>query len=124
LRLLLDTHVLIWAMQQPERLSPTARTALADRQNEIFVSAASVWEIAIKVASGRLAFPVAAIDIMLAEMGFGVVEIAPRHAVELLALPRLHGDPFDRMLIAQARAEGLTLVSDDAMIRQYDVALL
>ena len=124
MRLLLDTHVLIWAMQQPERLSPTARTALADRQNEIFVSAASVWEIAIKVASGRLAFPVADIDIMLAEMGFSVVEIAPRHAVELLALPRLRGDPFDRMLIAQARAVGLTLVSDDAMIRQYDVALL
>ena len=124
MRLLLDTHILIWAMQQPERLSPDARAALADRQNEILVSAASVWEIAIKVGAGRLSFPVSDIDAMLAEMGFGVVEVAPRHAVELLALPLLHRDPFDRMLIAQARAEGLTLVSDDAAIRSYDVALL
>jgi PIN domain nuclease of toxin-antitoxin system len=124
LRLLLDTHVLIWAMQQPDRLSSHARAAIADRRNEILVSAASVWEIAIKVASGRLSFPVADVDVMLAEMGFGVVTVAPRHAVELLALPRLHGDPFDRMLIAQARAEGLTLVTDDTMIRRYDVALL
>jgi PIN domain nuclease of toxin-antitoxin system len=124
LRLLLDTHVLIWAMQQPDRLSPNARVALADRQNEILVSAASMWEIAIKVASGRLSFPLADIDSMLAEMGFGVVVVAPKHAVELLALPRLHGDPFDRMLIAQARCEGLTLVTDDAVIRRYEVALL
>jgi PIN domain nuclease of toxin-antitoxin system len=124
LRLLLDTHVLIWAMQQPERLSQSARAALADRKNDILISAASVWELAIKVAAGRLTFPVADVDIMLAEMGFGVVEVAPRHAIELLALPRLHGDPFDRMLIAQARAEGLTLVTDDTMIRRYDVALL
>ena len=121
---MLDTHILIWAMQQPERLSPDARAALADRQNEILVSAASVWEIAIKVGAGRLSFPVSDIDDMLAEMGFGVVEVAPRHAVELLALPLLHRDPFDRMLIAQARAEGPTLVSDDAAIRSYDVALL
>lgn len=124
MRLLLDTHVLIWAMQQPERLSQSARAALADRKNDILISAASVWELAIKVAAGRLTFPVADVDIMLAEMGFGVVEVAPRHAIELLALPRLHGDPFDRMLIAQAHAEGLTLVSDDTMIRRYDVALL
>lgn len=124
MRLLLDTHVLIWAMQQPDRLRPDARTALADRGNEILVSAASVWEIAIKVAYGRLAFPVADIHVMLSEMGFGVLDVAPRHAVELLALPLLHRAPFDRMLVAQARAEGLTLVTDDEMIRRYDVALL
>ena len=88
------------------------------------VSTATAWEIAIKQALGRLKFPVDQFEDMMRELGFDMLSIHPAHAIAAGGLPTLHGDPFDRMLIAQARVEGLTLVSDDAAIARYDVPLL
>ena len=88
------------------------------------VSTVTAWEIAIKRTVGRLQFPIDTFEDMMREMGFDVLPILPAHAIAAGALPQLHGDPFDRMLIAQARTENLTLVSDDAAVAQYDVALL
>ena len=88
------------------------------------VSTVTAWEIAIKRVVGRLQFPIDTFEDMMREMGFDVLPILPAHAIAAGALPQLHGDPFDRMLIAQARTENLTLVSDDAAVAQYDVALL
>jgi len=124
LRLLLDTHIFLWWADAPERLRAPQREAVEDPASEVFLSVASIWEMAIKVGTGRLDFPIADIESHTVGHGLAILPVLPPHAVALLALPRLHGDPFDRMLIAQARAEGLTLVTDDTMIRQYDVALL
>jgi PIN domain nuclease of toxin-antitoxin system len=124
LRLLVDTHVFLWWAETPERLGAPQREAIESRASEVYFSVASVWEMAIKVGTGRLDFPIAEIEAHTAGRGLVILPILTSHAVELLALPRLHGDPFDRMLVAQARCEGLTLVTDDAMIRRYDVALL
>ncbi len=124
MRLLLDTHIFLWWADAPERLRAPQREAIEDPASEVFLSVASLWEMAIKVGTGRLDFPVADIEAHTVGRGLGLLPILAPHAVELLALPRLHGDPFDRMLIAQARAEGLILVTDDTMIRRYDVALL
>lgn len=88
------------------------------------VSTVNAWEIAIKHAIGRVRFPIDMFEDMMREMGFDVLPIIPAHAIAAGALPPLHGDPFDRMLIAQARAENLTLVSDDAAVARYDVPLL
>jgi PIN domain nuclease of toxin-antitoxin system len=124
LRLLLDTHVFLWWAETPERLSAAQREAIESRANDVYFSVASIWEMAIKVGTGRLEFPVSEIEAHTVGRGLTVLPILAPHAVELLSLPRLHGDPFDRMLIAQARAEGLTLVTEDAAIRRYEVALL
>lgn len=124
MRLPLETHIFLWWAEAPERLRASQREAIEDQASEVFLSAASIWEMAIKIGTGRLDFPVSDIEVHTVGRGLGILPVLAPHAVELLALPRLHGDPFDRMLIAQARAEGLTLVSDDTMIRQYDVALL
>ena len=123
MRLLLDTHILIWACATPERLSDAAREALTEPRNDAFVSAASAWEIAIKRALGRLEFPVAQFDRVLREMGFTALPMSIAHGVAAGDLPRHHDDPFDRMLVAQACTEGLILMSGDAQVRRYDVPL-
>jgi PIN domain nuclease of toxin-antitoxin system len=123
-RLLLDTHALIWALAEPARLSPEARDALGEPAHAVFVSAASAWEIAIKASLGRLDFPLAAWERALAEAGFAELPVRGPHAIAAGSLPRHHADPFDRMLIAQARHEGLTLVTRDAAFAAYGVALL
>jgi PIN domain nuclease of toxin-antitoxin system len=122
-RLLLDTHVLLWATATPERLTQTLRHALAAPGNTVFVSAVSVWEIAIKRALGRIVFPLEELDTILARAGFEDLPIAAVHAIAAGGLPRHHADPFDRMLIAQARVEDLTLVSEDGAFGAYDVRL-
>jgi len=99
------------------------RDALASPDNEVFVSTASIWEIAIKRASGRLTFPVDEFADLMRRMGFDILPILPAHAIAAAALPRHHGDPFDRMLIAQAIVETLELVSEDALIARYEVRL-
>jgi PIN domain nuclease of toxin-antitoxin system len=91
--------------------------------NTVFVSAASVWEIAIKRALGRLDFPLEELDAVLTRAGFAHLLIDAGHAIAAGGLPRHHADPFDRMLVAQSRAEDLTLVSEDAAIAAYDVRL-
>lgn len=124
MRLLLDTHILLWTLLTPGRLPSAARDALADDANDTVVSVASVWEIAIKHALGRLNVPVDRLDELIAELGCTLLPITLPHAIAAGALPRLHNDPFDRMLIAQARHEALTLVTADVTLRRYDVAIL
>ena len=117
--LLLDTHVVLWWLQDDDRLGPSARQLIAD-QPRVSVSAVTVWEIAIKAALGKLEPPTDWPDDMETE-GFDPLPIGFAHAVEAARLPRLHADPFDRMLVAQARTEGFILVTADPRISRYDV---
>jgi Uncharacterized protein conserved in bacteria len=123
LRLLLDANVLIWLQTAPARVAGAVTSAIEDPENAKFVSAATVWEIEIKRAAGRLDAPP---DLVEATVRAGFLELPVRfeHASALRSLPRLHADPFDRLLIAQARVEGLTIVTADEQIARYDVPLL
>ena len=98
--------------------------AISEPGNDVFVSTATVWELAIKVALGKLTFPLEGIDDLLTGMGIEPLAISVAHAVAAGGLPRHHTDPFDRMLIAQARLERLVLVTEDATLARYDVAIL
>ena len=100
------------------------RAAIADPAHDVLVSAASAWEIAIKAALGRLSFPLDRIEGVLAQMGIWPLPISLAHAVAAGSLPRHHDDPFDRMLVAQARLEGLVLVTEDTALARYDVPIL
>ena len=124
MRLLLDSHILLWWLADNPSLPAAARRAIANPRSEIFVSAASVWELAIKAALGRLVFPTATIAEALANEGFLPLGMEVAHAVAAAALPLHHHDPFDRMLIAQAQLEGLMLVTVDEIARRYDVTTL
>lgn len=121
--LLLDTHVLLWWLSDDPSLPADAREAIASPENEVVVSAASAWEITIKKAAGRLDAPDDLVE-ALATDGFETLPITVAHAIAAGALPPHHADPFDRMLIAQARSDGLTLISIDRRFAQYDVELL
>ncbi len=123
MRILLDTHVLIWAFGRERRLSAEASAALAAPDNGVYVSAASIWEISIKQAMGRLDFPLTHVDERMAALQFEALMITHAHAVAAGSLPPHHNDPFDRMLIAQAQLEGLTLMTQDAAIGRYDVRI-
>jgi PIN domain nuclease of toxin-antitoxin system len=100
------------------------REALTTPDNQVFVSAVTAWEIAIKHALGWLKFPLDRFDDIMLRMGFDTLPILPAHAIAAGGLPRHHDDPFDRMLIAQARIEALTLASQDRVIARYDVPIL
>ena len=119
-RLLLDTHVLIWAVENSPRLGADAREFITDPGNEVFVSAATIWEIAIKRALGKLSFPSDVGDTVRRD-GFTELPVTFHHAEQAGGLPRHHGDLFDRMLVAQAQAEGLTIVTEDPIIPRYGV---
>jgi PIN domain nuclease of toxin-antitoxin system len=121
MKLLLDTHVLLWAAGQPERLSPAARGLLEEPNNELVFSAASLWEIAIKRALGRADFRVEPRLLRrgLLDNGYTELPVTSQHAVHIDGLPPLHKDPFDRMLLAQALCEGITLVTNDAQVARY-----
>jgi PIN domain nuclease of toxin-antitoxin system len=117
-RLLLDTHAfLCWRGDDP-RLGELEREAIRDGQNDVFLSAASVWEIVIKQSLGRLRIPEPA-STAVARLGFEPLAVSFAHAEATALLPPLHRDPFDRLLIAQARTEGLALVTRDPLIRTY-----
>ncbi|MFM2042314.1 MAG: hypothetical protein RLY86_890 [Pseudomonadota bacterium] len=124
MRLLLDTHIFMWASGFPGVTLAPIKAALTDPGNMLYVSAATAWEIAIKVRQGRLAFPVADFFVMVETIGADLLDMTPIHALEAGSLPPLHADPFDRMLVAQARLEGMTLVTVDRTIPQYDVTVL
>ena len=124
MRLLLDTHVLLWALAGSPRLNAAARDAILDDANEVFVSAASLWEAAIKRSLGKLRFDPAKVLAELDHNGFRELPVMIRHAVAAGDLPLHHKDPFDRMLVAQATAEGLTVVTGDAALKPYGVAAL
>jgi PIN domain nuclease of toxin-antitoxin system len=121
-RLLLDTHVLLWWLADDPSLGEQAARAV-EREPEVYVSAASVWEIAIKKAIGKLDAPDDLVEAVDAS-GFRPLPIGLAHADRAGSLPRHHDDPFDRMLVAQAQLEGLTLVTVDARLPSYEVALL
>ena len=123
MNLLLDTHTLIWALEDNPSLSALARVAIVDGENMVFVSAVSVWEISIKKALGKLEAPDTLLD-EIERIRFTPLDITLEHADRAGKLPAIHLDPFDRMLIAQAQSEQLTLVTRDAEIQKYQVQCL
>lgn len=123
MRLLLDTHVLLWWLDYNPKLSPVACRAINDPATTVAVSAASAWEIAIKAALGKLEAP-SDLEARLVTDRLDPLPITVAHALEAGALPRHHDDPFDRMLVAQARLDGYTLVTADPVLGRYQVAIL
>ena len=128
MRLLLDTHTVLWWRMADRRLSDRARAEIGANHNTAWVSVASVWEAAIKFAAGRLRLPKPPAELLsnaaLGQRGIESLSIRDVHALAAGALPRHHADPFDRMLIAQAQVEDLTIVTSDAAFDQYDVRVL
>jgi PIN domain nuclease of toxin-antitoxin system len=121
MKLLLDTHLLVWSAWTPKKISSVARALINNRDNELYFSAANMWEIAIKQRLGRGDFQV---DIRLfrrglLDNGYNELPISSDHAIATRMLPDIHKDPFDRILVAQAIVEGLTLLSADATVARY-----
>lgn len=123
MRLLLDSHVVIWAMSSPERLRKSTRQALVSPENDVFVSAATFWELRLKEGKGKLVLPENFAE-ALADQDFNELPVTWRHTSELHLLPPVHADPFDRLLLAQARSEGLTFVTADRFCLQYPQSLM
>jgi PIN domain nuclease of toxin-antitoxin system len=127
MNLLLDTHTLLWFLTNDSSLSARARRAIEDAGNVTHVSAASLWEVAIKCALGKLKLPAPYAEVFPRQLetnGFTLLPIAPTHCAALLTLPFYHRDPFDRLLLAQTRVEGLTLATDDGQFAPYGIPLL
>ena len=123
MNLLLDTHALLWWLDDSERLSEQARTAIADGGNPVFVSAAVIWEIRIKQALGKLKVP-RNFRTALERQHFDSIDITADHAHAISELPMHHRDPFDRMLVAQCKVDKLTLVTRDAGLKKYKIPLI
>lgn len=122
-RLLLDTHALIWWLSGDKQLGTVAQTKIADPNNQVFVSAASIWEMSIKQQMGKLVAP-DDLDTVVDQAGFLKLPISLFHAQQAGRLPEHHKDPFDRMLIAQAQAEGLIIVTKDTHFPAYGLGLI
>lgn len=120
---LLDTHVLLWWFAADKQLGHLAKQMIADANNQIFCSVASHWEMVIKQSLGKLRFPKKMFE-TLEDGGIFIVPIEARHVLELQDLPPIHKDPFDRMLIAQAQADNLTVITADANIQKYQINTL
>ena len=124
MNLLIDTHVLIWYYQTDARMSATGRVLIEDPANAVFVSAASHWEIAVKISTGKLTLAETFPDFIqhaIIDNGFAICSIEPRHTAELIALPYHHRDPFDRMIIAQAIADTMPIISIDSVFDSYPI---
>ncbi|MGE4546127.1 MAG: type II toxin-antitoxin system VapC family toxin [Pedobacter sp.] len=121
-RFLLDTHVLLWWLDDSPKLGPRCKELIGDQRNEVFVSAATTWEISIKKALGKLEAP-EDIDSIVEDEGFSKLPISLYHGQLAGSLPVLHRDPFDRMLIAQAQSDGLILMTSDENIRLYKLRI-
>jgi PIN domain nuclease of toxin-antitoxin system len=121
MKLLLDTHVLLWAAGQPNRLSKTAQKLIAQPANELLFSAASIWEVVIKRGLGRSDFQAdpRLLRRGLLDNGYNELPILSDHVVAIESLPPIHKDPFDRLLVAQATVEGITLLTTDSVVTQY-----
>ncbi len=121
MKLLLDTHLLLWAAGEPQRLSKRARTVIDNPDNELLFSAANLWEVAIKRGLGREDFKVDARLLRrgLLDNGYRELPIMSDHVVATESLPLIHKDPFDRILVAQATVEGITLLTVDSLVSQY-----
>jgi len=120
---LADAHILLWWRVDDPRLTSPAREAMANPDVELFFSAASIWEMAIKQAAGKLELPDDFLS-TLGDRGFTELAISARHGEIAAALPLHHRDPFDRMIVAQAQSEALTVITNDARIAAYDVRVL
>jgi PIN domain nuclease of toxin-antitoxin system len=126
-RLLLDAHVWLWMALEPERLGVTARSILTSRANGLFLSIATAWEMAVKHSRGKLELPVDPADYVRTRLSISQVTLLPvtlDHIAALSSLPERHRDPFDRMLVAQAKVEGLSLVTADPHVLAYPVATI
>jgi len=121
MKLLLDTHLLLWAAGEPDKLSERARTLIDDQNNVLVFSAASLWEVTIKVGLGRADFQVDPYLLRrgLLENGYEELPITSQHALAVRQLPDVHRDPFDRILVAQAMVEGLLLLTHDPLVQAY-----
>lgn len=126
MRLLLDTHAFVWWTLGDARLSAPARVAIQDPENDVVLSVVSAWELVIKAGLGRAGFEDPLLETVTREIdnGMRILPIHLRHAVQLAELPKVHGDPFDRMLVAQALEEGLRLVTRDRMLHDYPVSCI
>jgi len=123
-RLLIDTHVWLWQGADLKRLGPHTRALLAERSNALYLSIASIWELSIKVAAGKLRLPVGFktfVETRLAKSEANLLSVSLIHAIALRELEPVHGDPFDRMIVCQARCESMTLVTADSRLFDYPV---
>jgi len=126
-RLLLDTHVFLWATAEPERLNPRTRRLLERRENELLLSAVSAWEIAIKFGLGKLTLPLPPAEYVpsrMALLGLAPLLIDHSHALKVAGLPAHHRDPFDRLLVAQAMLERVALVTADPLLKPYGIKIM
>lgn len=121
MKLLLDTHLLLWAAAEPDRISLRARKLIDDPRNELLFSAANLWEVAIKRGLGRNDFQVDTRLLRrgLLDNGYNELPIVSQHVVAIESLPTIHKDPFDRILVAQVTVEGITLLTTDATVAKY-----
>jgi len=127
MKLLVDTHALIWYVDQDHLLSPAAHAAITDPSNDLLLSSGSIWEIAIKVGLKKLTLSKsyrAWIEKAIADLGLSILPITVEHADAQAVLPNYHKDPFDRLLVAQAQGEGVPLVSFDAIVDPYGITRL
>ncbi|MET0625654.1 MAG: type II toxin-antitoxin system VapC family toxin [Pyrinomonadaceae bacterium] len=127
MRILVDTQCFLWSFLDPSRLSDTAKRVLSDGEDELFFSAASSWEIAIKAGIGKLRLPEPPEDYVpprIVRAGMTALDVTHAHALRVHALPPVHRDPFDRLLVAQSVAEGLTILTADPQIGRYSIPTL
>ena len=127
MKLLLDTHCWLWLVAEPERLRRAALEAMLDESNEVYFSAASAWEIVIKYALGKLSLPLppaSYVPSRVAALGLIPLAVAQHHALQVAEMPLHHKDPFDRILVAQAQADGMHIVTADRLVSQYDVPVI
>lgn len=120
---LLDTHVFIWWIEGNSRIDKKVKSLIENSKGEVFISMASIWEMAIKISIGKLKLK-NSIDKTINKARFEVLNISLSHALQIIKLPLIHKDPFDRMLVAQAIAENMTLITDDPKVGKYKVKLL
>ncbi|MFT4175199.1 MAG: type II toxin-antitoxin system VapC family toxin [Luteolibacter sp.] len=123
MRILLDSHTLLWWMDDPSKLHPIVRSAIENPANLVFASAVSIWEIGLKMSKGKLRVPVHFPELLQAN-GIDSLSFTAAHALASTALPPIHDDPFDRALVAQCQLESLTFATRDSLLRSYGIAVL
>ena len=124
MRLLLDTHALVWFLIDRKRIPARLLAILVDPVQVVYVSAIAVWEATVKAGIGKLSLPLDELEAIIVESGFSELPVTFAHALEVRHLPLIHRDPFDRLLVAQARHDGLTLVTRDPTVRRYPIDTL
>jgi len=127
MRVLLDTHSFLWAITDPDKMSPQALEILSNKSNQVFLSVASGWEIAIKSKLGKLSLPINIESYILKQIAIAAIDVLPiqmSHALHVYKLPLHHQDPFDRIIIAQSQLENLPIVTGDSTIARYPVRTL